>query len=72
MNTPADQRSISPLTPDNNLSQKNTLFQEFNNEKENKFYEEKRLIEQELELIRRERENLLNQHEKYRQQAQTL
>lgn len=72
MNTPADQRSISPLTPDNNLSQKNILFQEFNNEKENKFYEEKRLIEQELELIRRERENLLNQHEKYRQQAQTL
>ena len=34
-----------------------------------RFYEEKRLIEQELELIRRERENLLNENEKYRQQT---
>ena len=33
----------------------------------NRFYEEKRLIEQELELIRRE--HLLNEHEKYRQQT---
>ncbi|CAF1185355.1 unnamed protein product [Adineta steineri] len=73
-NTPVDQRSISPeiaqlLVLNRNIDGS----QEFhvNNNEENRFYEEKRLIEKELELIRHERENLLHEHEKYRQQAMT-
>jgi hypothetical protein len=72
IHTPVDQRSASPEIAQLLLLNRNTdNSQEFNLNKneEKKFYEEKRLIEQELELIRRERENLLNQHEKYRQQT---
>jgi len=72
MNTPVDQRSASPEINQLLLLNRNIdTSQEFNRNKndDNRFYEEKRLIEQELELIRRERENLLNEHEKYRQQT---
>ncbi|UJR35090.1 hypothetical protein I4U23_027865 [Adineta vaga] len=71
-NSSVDPRSASPeiaqlLSLNRNLESS----QEFhvNKNDENRFYEEKRLIEQELELIRRERENLLHEHEKYRQQS---
>jgi hypothetical protein len=72
MNTPVDQRSVSPDIGQLLLLNRNIdTSQEFNRNQndENRFYEEKCLIEQELELIRRERENLLNEHEKYRQQT---
>jgi hypothetical protein len=72
MNTPVEQRSASPEINQLLLLNRNIdNSQEFNRNKndDNRFYEEKRLIEQELELIRRERENLLNEHEKYRQQT---
>ncbi len=72
MNSPIDQRSVSPAIAQLVLLNRNTdTSQEFNlhQNDENRFYEEKRLIEQELELIRRERESLLHEHEKYRQQA---
>ncbi len=72
INTPVDQRSASPEIAQLLLLNRNTdSSQEFNINKndENRFYEEKHLIEQELELIRRERENLLHENEKYRQQT---
>jgi hypothetical protein len=72
MNTPVDQRSISPEIAQLVLLNRNMeSSQEFhiNTNEENRFFEEKHLIEQELELIRRERENLLHEHEKYRQQT---
>lgn len=67
--TPVDQRSISPpehvhLLPTNDFDEF-----VFETQDETPFHEEKRLIEQELEFIRRERENLLQEHEKYRQQT---
>ena len=71
-NTPTDQRSASPEIAQLLLLNRNIdASQEFSTNKndENHFYEEKRLIEQELESIRRERENLLNEHENYRQQT---
>ncbi len=71
-NTPVDQRSASPeIAQLLLLNRTGDTSREFHRNKndENRFYEEKRLIEQELELIRRERENLLNEHEKYRQQT---
>lgn len=70
--TPVDQASASPEISQLLLLSRNPdAPQEFhtNINDENQFYEEKRLIEQELELIRIERENLLNEHEKYRQQT---
>jgi hypothetical protein len=72
MNSSGEQRSMSPAIAQLVLLNRNTdSLQEFNvhQNEENRFYEEKRLIEQELELIRRERESLLNEHEKYRQQS---
>jgi hypothetical protein len=72
MNTPVDPRSASPEIAQLLLLNRNTeTSQELNTNKNDEyhFYEEKRLIEQELELIRRERENLLHEHEKYRQQT---
>ena len=71
-NTPVDPRSASPeIAQLLSLNRNVESAQEFhvNRTDENRFYEEKRLIEQELELIRRERENLIHEHEKYRQQA---
>ncbi|CAF3388493.1 unnamed protein product [Rotaria sp. Silwood1] len=72
ISTPVDQRSASPeiaqlLLLNRNIDTSPELIT--NKHDENRFYEEKRLIEQELELIRRERENLLNEHEQYRQQT---
>ncbi|CAF2111069.1 unnamed protein product [Rotaria magnacalcarata] len=70
--TPVDPRSASPEIAQLLLLNRNTdSSQEFtaNTNDEHHFYEEKRLIEQELELIRRERESLLHEHEKYRQQT---
>lgn len=72
IHTPVDQRSASPDIAQLLLLNRNVEgSQEFTTMRsdDNHFYEEKRLIEQELELIRRERENLLNEHETYRQQA---
>jgi len=72
INTSVDQRSASPEIAQLLLLNRNTdSSQEFNRNKndENRFYEEKHLIEKELELIRRERENLLHENEKYRQQT---
>ena len=72
MNTPVDQRSVSPEIAQLVLLNRNMeSSQEFhvNKNEENRFFEQKHLIEQELELIRRERENLLHEHEKYRQQT---
>ncbi|CAF1578036.1 unnamed protein product, partial [Adineta ricciae] len=71
-NTPVDPRSASPeMAQLLSLNRNVESAQEFHvtRSDENRFYEEKRLIEQELELIRRERENLIHEHEKYRQQA---
>ena len=72
MNTPADQRSASPelaqLLALNRNPEDSQEFHIHQNE-ESRFYEERRLIEQELESIRRERESLLNEHERYRQQT---
>ena len=64
LHTIDDQRSASPEIAQLLLLNRNI---DQSNEQKN-FLEEKRLIEQELELIRRERENLLEEHEKYRQQ----
>jgi hypothetical protein len=72
VHTPVDPRSASPESAQLLLLNRNIdSSQEFtvNKTEENRFYEEKRLIEQELELIRRERESLLHEHEKYRQQT---
>jgi hypothetical protein len=72
MTPPAEQRSMSPAIAQLVLLNRNIDgSQEFsvNQTEENRFYEEKRLIEQELELIRRERESLLNENERYRQQT---
>ena len=71
-NTPVEQRSRSP-EPAHSIMNNRQLgcSGEFilTSQDQNPFYEEKRLIEEELEFIRRERENLLQEHEKYRQQA---
>ena len=72
INPAVDQRSASPeIARLLSINRHTDTSHELNTNKndENRFYEEKRLIEQELELIRRERENLLDEHEKYRQQT---
>ena len=70
--TPVDQRSASPeIAQLLSLHRPVDSSQEFNRHEndQNHFLEEKRLIEEELEMIRRERESLLHEHEKYRQQT---
>ena len=70
--TPADQRSASPeIAQLLSLHRNVDSSQEFNRHEndQHRFYDEKRLIEDELEMIRRERESLLSEHERYRQQT---
>ena len=72
LNTPGDLHSISPESthlPSTYRHDENAQVLRSKKAAENHFHEEKRLIERELESIRREREALLNDHENHRQQS---
>ena len=72
LNTAGDLHSISPESthlPSAYRLDDNAQALRSKTTAENHFYEEKRLIERELESIRREREALLNDHENHRPQS---